>query len=273
MKGKYFLFGFISIAIFFFIWLYIPATYPKVETDIDLKFKDPVDIRELPGIWLERLKNNSSEFGIRDTLCRLQENELFEVLSDESIRKTFLINLYNAYIISELKNFKGDYESLVDRTAFFSGSNLCLAGNKLSANDIEHDLLRNGRIWWSFGWFKKISKNKVERKLSTHLDPRIHFALNCGAASCPPLKIYDQENIDLQLEESTINFLRNNSHLDTTVNSLEIIELLNWFIKDFDGQSGLILFMKDRNLIPRNSNPQIKFTGYDWSLKPGVWAD
>ena len=273
MRWKYFLYGFISIVLFLFIWLFIPSSYPKIEADIKLEYHDPIDITELPAIWLQRLKDNSPEFGIRDTLCGLNENELFEVLSDEHIRKTFLINLYNAYIISELKNFTGDYDNLVDRTTFFGGSNLCLAGNKLSANDIEHDLLRNGRIWWSFGWIKKISKNKVERKLSTPLDPRIHFALNCGAVSCPPLMIYDHKNIDLQLEASTLNYLQNNSHLDTTTNRLEIIELLNWFIKDFNGQSGLIIFMKDRKLIPRNSNPQIKFTGYDWSLKPGVWAD
>ena len=25
------------------------------------------------------------------------------------------------------------------------------------------------------------------------LDPRIHFALNCGAKSCPPIRVYTEE--------------------------------------------------------------------------------
>ena len=27
----------------------------------------------------------------------------------------------------------------------------------------------------------------------TEVDPRVHFALNCGALSCPPIRIYAED--------------------------------------------------------------------------------
>merc|ERR1719184_519606 len=41
----------------------------------------------------------------------------------------------------------------------------------------------------------------------TKLDPRLHFALNCGARSCPPIRIYTEERINSQLEMATESFL------------------------------------------------------------------
>lgn len=32
------------------------------------------------------------------------------------------------------------------------------------------------------------------------VDPRIHFALVCGAKSCPPIKLYTPENLDEGLD-------------------------------------------------------------------------
>ena len=31
----------------------------------------------------------------------------------------------------------------------------------------------------------------------SELDPRIHFALNCGARSCPPIRVYTEEKYDM----------------------------------------------------------------------------
>lgn len=32
------------------------------------------------------------------------------------------------------------------------------------------------------------------------VDPRIHFALVCGAKSCPPIKLYTPDNLDEGLQ-------------------------------------------------------------------------
>ena len=38
------------------------------------------------------------------------------------------------------------------------------------------------------------------------VDPRIHFALNCGAASCPAIKVYSPKNLDFGLAAAASAF-------------------------------------------------------------------
>lgn len=40
----------------------------------------------------------------------------------------------------------------------------------------------------------------------TPLDPRIHFALNCGANSCPAIKVYSPQNLELGLASAAAAF-------------------------------------------------------------------
>ena len=43
--------------------------------------------------------------------------------------------------------------------------------------------------------------------LALDLDPRIHFGLNCGAKSCPPIRVYSPKNLDSQLNRPAASFL------------------------------------------------------------------
>ena len=43
--------------------------------------------------------------------------------------------------------------------------------------------------------------------LVVELDPRIHFTLNCGATSCPPIRVYSAPNLDSQLNRAAASFL------------------------------------------------------------------
>lgn len=36
--------------------------------------------------------------------------------------------------------------------------------------------------------------------LSVTKDPRIHMALNCGARSCPPIRVFSAKNLESELE-------------------------------------------------------------------------
>lgn len=38
------------------------------------------------------------------------------------------------------------------------------------------------------------------------VDQRIHFALVCGAKSCPPIKVYDPTSLEEGLESATVAF-------------------------------------------------------------------
>lgn len=45
------------------------------------------------------------------------------------------------------------------------------------------------------------------------MDPRIHFALVCGAKSCPPIKVYTAISLQEGLESATTAFCEGKSHL------------------------------------------------------------
>ena len=42
-------------------------------------------------------------------------------------------------------------------------------------------------------------------------DKRIHFALNCGAKSCPPIRVFAPENVDTSLQKAAEAFCEGES--------------------------------------------------------------
>ena len=52
-----------------------------------------------------------------------------------------------------------------------------------------------------------ITLGDIRASLALTLDPRIHFALNCGAKSCPPIRVYSTPNLDSQLNRASASFL------------------------------------------------------------------
>ncbi len=60
-------------------------------------------------------------------------------LQTDSLKKTFWINLYNAFAQIQIQKNAALYN---DRTAFFQSKNFTVAGHSLSLDDIEHRMLR-----------------------------------------------------------------------------------------------------------------------------------
>ncbi|MGI8581046.1 MAG: DUF547 domain-containing protein, partial [Chitinophagaceae bacterium] len=98
------------------------------------------------------------------------------------------------------------------------------------------------------------------------LDYRIHFALNCGAKSCPPIAFYTPETLDTQLELATNAYLASEADYDSTNNIIKLPKLMSWFRADFGGKKGMIKILKKHNIIPAEAYPKINFKKYDWTL-------
>jgi len=64
-------------------------------------------------------------------------------------------------------------------------------------------------------------------------DPRIHFALNCGARSCPQIAVYSSTNIEKALNMATSSYC--NSEIDVLPTNSEIClsKLFLWYRNDF----------------------------------------
>ncbi len=110
-----------------------------------------------------------------------------------------------------------------------------------SLNDIENEIIRK-----KFG------------------EPRIHFALNCAAKSCPILvnKAFTKENLNSLLESNTKNFI-NGPENTITKDKLEISSIFDWYGSDFDD---LVGFIGKYSTTKPNTNAKISFKNYNWSL-------
>jgi hypothetical protein len=97
------------------------------------------------------------------------------------------------------------------------------------------------------------------------VDYRIHFALNCGAASCPPVQIYEWTDLENQLNRATQSYLSENCTYDKARKTVHITPLFSWFRKDFGGLRGVKKILLDRNVITDN-DVRLKTIEYDWTL-------
>ncbi len=185
-------------------------------------------------------------------------------LQNDNDRKAFWINLYNAYTNAALYEDPEQYKS---RNTFFKNKNIIVAGKLFSLDKIEHGILRRSKIKWSLGYFSKLFPSKTEKELRVDtLDYRIHFALNCGAKSCPPIAFYDPEHLHAQLDVAATAYLRAETSYDAKTRVLRLPAILSWFRRDFGGKKKIIELLKTEQLLEPDVNPKIKFRKYDWTL-------
>ncbi|MBD0279664.1 MAG: DUF547 domain-containing protein [Flavisolibacter sp.] len=189
---------------------------------------------------------------------------LQQQLSTDAQRKAFWLNIYNAYVQKLLQEAPERYKK---RNAFFTDKQIVIAGKRLSLDDIEHGILRRSKIKWSLGYFNKLFPDTYEKKFRVDsVDYRIHFALNCGAKSCPPIAYYAPEKIEQQLELATKNYLKNEVTYNREENIVYVPAIMGWFRADFGGKKGIKKLLEKHALLPAGVNPVIKFKPYDWTL-------
>ncbi len=209
-------------------------------------------------------KTNEDASNYINQLKELKYSELINSLKDDDDKKAFWINLYNAYTNYSLHKNPDQYES---RNRFFKNKNIEVAGKKFSLDKIEHGLLRKSKIKWSLGYLNKLFPGKTEKQLRvSKLDYRIHFALNCGAKSCPPIAFYNPENLAAQLDIATTTYLSGEAVYDKETNILLLPALISWFRRDFGGKKNVVALLKQKGIIDAPLQPKITFKKYDWSL-------
>ena len=197
-------------------------------------------------------------------VSELSLSELTKELDTDNKRKAFWINLYNAYATIYLKPNPEVILKPISRKLFFNKKIIHFKNCSFSLNEIEHYILRKSKIWWSKGYLSKVLIKKCFYQLRVQqLDARIHFALNCGGLGCPPIRFYEAENLDKQLDIATKAFLF--SEVKKENNTLKISKLFNWYIGDFGGKDGLIQFFQKYNILKsENASPKIVYAEYNW---------
>ena len=126
-----------------------------------------------------------------------------------------------------------------------------------------------------------ISLDDVENKKIREVfhDPRIHFAINCSAKSCPPIRTeaYVGANVDAQLDDQARRFLNGPLGVrlaqDGDELDIHVTKIMDWFGDDFQtfpgGRLGFLKkYISADKLRTLNAAREIdwEYDDYDWAL-------
>jgi hypothetical protein len=143
-----------------------------------------------------------------------------------------------------------------------------VAGRQLSPNAIEHGILRRSAFLAGIGYVRNPLPRRFERDLRVERpDPRVHFALNCGARSCPPLFTWSPETLDADLERATAAYLVSESSRSPDGTELRVPRLLRWYRGDFGGGPGIRALLRRHGVLAEGEAPRIRYADYDWTLR------
>lgn len=158
----------------------------------------------------------------------------------------YWINMYNAFTIHAIVE-KYPVKSVMDLEGgkVWDKKKIAVGGKSLTLNVIEKDKL-----------------------LKRFKEPRVHFAVNCAAASCPPLlnKAWTEDNIQRYLDKQAKAFINNAKYNTITSKSVEASQIFNWYASDFGGSDKIIPYFQKYASTEIKDNAKVKFKEYDWKL-------
>lgn len=177
-----------------------------------------------------------------DTYLKALREAPVEKLS-RSEQLAYWINLYNAATVQMiLENYP-----LKSITHLYNGKpwdvkRIQVGDSRYSLNEIENDIIRPQ--------FK---------------EPRIHFALNCAAKSCPPLwnQAFTAQNIEKALTDRTRNFLRDRKANLLSKNQIQLSKIFEWYAPDF---GNVITFLNRYSNITISDKANLQYLPYNWDL-------
>ncbi|MDX1907042.1 MAG: DUF547 domain-containing protein [Bacteroidia bacterium] len=214
------------------------------------------------ALLLEAVRDGDATDSLQSVLATADPEALRQALPDDAHAKAFWINVYNSHIIILLRENPALFE---DRGSFFTQPRVTIAGRLLSFDDIEHGIIRRSRVKLGLGLIGNPFADKFERMFRTQaVDPRVHFALNCGAKACPPVRVYRAATLDAQLDASASMYLR--THTELQGQTVTVTPLMSWFRGDFGGKKGQLRMLKAYTVIPADQEPTIQYSAYDWTL-------
>ena len=235
-----------------------------------------ISYAKLSMVLLEAVRDGQPTTEIERKLSDVSPQNLKNNLDTESKKKAFWLNIYNAYVQILLLD---EPELFEDRNSFFgynffSSPQVTIAGEKLSFDEIEHGIIRHSKIKLSMGYLDKWFPSDYEEMFRwEETDPRVHFALNCGAKACPFIAIYDSERVEEQLDITAKEYLEKTTQYDSENNTVKVNALMSWFRADFGGKDGAVNMLKHYGIIPQNADPSVGFLEYDWTLELDNYKD
>lgn len=127
-----------------------------------------------------------------------------------------------------------------------------------------------------------------QKMIKANADPRLHFVLNCGSRSCPPMRPNLPVGAELMpfLEQATHDFINdiNNVNFDQKTGIIQLSMIFKWYIDDFSQyalnhlyhgnspisqEQGLLVFIDfylNEKLLPATQTIDVDFMSYQWDI-------
>lgn len=206
-------------------------------------------------------------------LCELD----LSTLTTREEQLAFWINLYNALVIDTVVAFdvqRSVTEGRAGLLAFFRRAAYDVGGQRFCCDDIEHGILRGNRGQPFIPGPQFGPSDPRCAWVVTPPDVRIHFALNCASRSCPPIGVYDADQIDVQLDLASRNFVDAEVTVDEAQGEVRLSQIFRWYAGDFGGRAGVMEFLlrhlpddEQREwLSVHQADVRLSYQPYDWAL-------
>lgn len=179
-------------------------------------------------------------------VSKLNRNEQF----------AFWVNLYNAATVNvvlenfPIKSIRDVKKSAVDFSGPFNDKLVTVKGKQLTLNDIESGIVRP--LW---------------------NDPRLHYAFNCAAITCPNLlkTAFTGAALNKQLNAAARSYVNNPRAITFDGSKSVVSKIYFWYLDDFGGSDASIIKhmseYADSDLAEKlNGINKIDSFVYDWSL-------
>lgn len=220
------------------------------------------------------LRGDDIYWKFEEEACELQRISLAKM--DGDTLKAFVINVYNLMIKYAFVK-AGIPATSAARASFFDDVSINMDGSLFSFNDLEHGILR-ANTRHPYQLTKRFGDRDPRGRLALgELDPRVHFALNCGAKSCPPVKRYTAGAIEEELRLSAAAFCEQeeNVAVDEEGRRVHLTKILYWYMADFATSKDklpqkIAHYLRGEkkeklDSLLREGNVTVKFNEYDWS--------
>ena len=167
----------------------------------------------------------------------------------------------------------------LQRFSFFSSVSFCIGGDTYSFNEFENGILRGNRKA-PFAIQTPFSTGDTRLQyIVKDVDPRIHFGLNCGARSCPPVKKFTAAAIDEELRIVASAFTEDDGNvlIDDVKYELHLTTIMSWYRVDFAESKtklpeAVVQYLRgdrkerlEKMIQHKEKSIKVKFLKYDWS--------
>lgn len=135
-------------------------------------------------------------------------------------RLAFYLNAYNALVIDAVVKRWPKISGVMKVKGFFDKITHRVAGRRVTLNQLENKIIR-----------------------PTFKDARIHFALVCGARSCPPLRsgAFKGASLEKVLDRLTRDFINSKKGVQVGPgDKVRVSQIFKWYAADFKKAAGSV---------------------------------